>query len=80
VRYDQVNAMLLNEFLKEHRKMEKLEASVAQQRNVFETSIDELKKEMDSLVAHSKEQDAKIQKVSTEVELNKAGPQAIVND
>ena len=27
--YDQVNAMLLNEFLKEHRKVEKLEAAVA---------------------------------------------------
>src|SRR4029453_8035301 len=31
VRYEQVNAMLLNEFLKEHRKVEKLEATVAQQ-------------------------------------------------
>ena len=29
VRYDQVNAMLLNEFLKEHRKVEKLESTVA---------------------------------------------------
>ena len=29
VRYDQVNAMLLNEFLKEHRRVEKLEATVA---------------------------------------------------
>jgi hypothetical protein len=29
VRYDQVNAMLLNEFLKEHQKLEKLEATVA---------------------------------------------------
>ena len=29
VRHDQVNAMLLNEFLKEHRKVEKLEATVA---------------------------------------------------
>ena len=28
VRYDQVNAMLLNEFLKEHRKVEKLEAAL----------------------------------------------------
>jgi hypothetical protein len=27
--YDAVNAMLLNEFLKEHRKVEKLEATVA---------------------------------------------------
>lgn len=30
VRYDQVNAMLLNEFLKEHKKVEKLEAAVAE--------------------------------------------------
>jgi uncharacterized protein YgiM (DUF1202 family) len=29
VRYDQVNAMLLNEFLKEHQKVEKLEATVS---------------------------------------------------
>ena len=29
VRYDQVNAMLLNEFLKEHRKVEQLEKQVA---------------------------------------------------
>ena len=29
VRYDAVNAMLLNEFLKEYRKVEKLEATVA---------------------------------------------------
>ena len=29
VRYDAVNAMLLNEFLKEHKKVEKLEATVA---------------------------------------------------
>ena len=29
VRYDQVNAMLLNEFLKEHEKTETLEATVA---------------------------------------------------
>ena len=29
VRYEQINAMLLNEFLKEHRKVEKLEATVA---------------------------------------------------
>src|SRR5581483_3765765 len=33
VRYDQVNAMLLNEFLKEHKKVQRLEVAVAQQRN-----------------------------------------------
>src|SRR5437899_11055494 len=31
VRYDQVNAMLLNEFLKAHRKMEQQEAAIARQ-------------------------------------------------
>jgi hypothetical protein len=31
VRYEAVNAMLLNEFLKEHRKVERLEAAMAQQ-------------------------------------------------
>ena len=31
VRYDAVNAMLLNEFLKEHRKVQELEANAARQ-------------------------------------------------
>ena len=31
VRYEQVNAMLLNEFLKEHRKVEELEANAIRQ-------------------------------------------------
>jgi trimeric autotransporter adhesin len=39
VRYEQVNAMLLNEFLKEHCKVEKLEATVAQQRKDFEAAV-----------------------------------------
>jgi hypothetical protein len=36
VRYEAVNAMLLNEFLKEHGKVEKLEATVAQQQEQIE--------------------------------------------
>ena len=36
VRYDQVNAMLLNEFLKEHRKVEKLESTIARQQTQIE--------------------------------------------
>ena len=31
VHYEQINAMLLNEFLKEHKKVEQLQATVAQQ-------------------------------------------------
>jgi uncharacterized coiled-coil protein SlyX len=36
VRYDVVNAMLLNEFLKEHRKVEELEANAAKQQKQIE--------------------------------------------
>jgi trimeric autotransporter adhesin len=36
VRYDQVNAMLLNEFLKEHRMVRELKATVAQQQKQIE--------------------------------------------
>jgi Chaperone of endosialidase len=68
VRYDQVNAMLLNEFLKEHRafvqeqhKVEKLEATVA------------------SLVITVKEQAAQIQRVSAHLEASKPAPQVVNN-
>jgi hypothetical protein len=64
VRYEAVNAMLLNEFLKEHRKVEEQEATIAQ-----------MKKGMDTLVAHIKEQDSKIQKVSDRVEMSTAATQ-----
>ena len=59
VRYDQVNAMLLNEFLKEHR------AFVEEQRKVAEQQA-----EIDSLRAEVREQRALIQKVSDKVDLS----------
>ena len=51
VRYDQVNAMLLNEFLKEHRKVEKLEAAVAQQGKDFQSTIAQQQKSFQSRLA-----------------------------
>jgi trimeric autotransporter adhesin len=71
VRYDQVNAMLLNKFLKEHRKVEEQEATIAQQRKDFEAATTELKKEMETLVARIRKQDSKIQRVSDQIELSK---------
>jgi hypothetical protein len=62
VRYDAVNAMLLNEFLKEHCKVEKLEAAL---RAVNERLA---------------EQDAKITKVSTQLELSRSAPQTVLNN
>jgi hypothetical protein len=63
VRYEAVNAMLLNEFLKEHRKVEKLEATVAQQHQDFEAVVAELK--------------GQIQKVSAQLELSKIAPRTV---
>lgn len=62
VRYDQVNAMLLNEFLKEHRKVEEQSREVLEQR----ATITELKKGMATVVAELKVQASQIQKVSAQ--------------
>jgi hypothetical protein len=68
VRYDQVNAMLLNEFLKEHKKVKDLEATVAEQ-----------EKGMEILTAQLKEQAAQIQKVSAQIEVSRPAPQVVLN-
>ncbi len=69
VRYDQVNAMLLNEFLKEHRKNEEQEATIAQ-----------LKKEMETVVARLKEHDSQMQRVRMQIEISKAIEQTALNN
>jgi hypothetical protein len=76
VRYEAVNAMLLNEFLKEHRKVEKLEATVAQQRKDFQAAIAHDREEMQAAVARLNEQ---IQKVSAQLEASKPAPQMVNN-
>jgi hypothetical protein len=67
VRYDQVNAMLLNEFLKEHKKVAEQSHKIKEQ----ETTITELKKEMETVVARLKEHESQIQNVSDQIELRK---------
>src|SRR4029077_9944245 len=63
VRYDAVNAMLLNEFLKEHRTVQevksavaKQEATIAQQQKDFQSTAAEQQKEIKALAATVKEQ------------------------
>ena len=69
VRYEAVNAMLLNEFLKEHRKNEEQQATIA-----------ELKSGMVALTAMVKEQASQIQQVNARFELSKAAPQTALNN
>jgi hypothetical protein len=82
VRYEAVNAMLLNEFLKEHRKVEQQQAIISQLKSTVakqETAGAKQQKEIDSLAATVRQQAAQIQKVSDHLELNKAAPHVVSN-
>jgi hypothetical protein len=76
VRYEAINAMLLNEFLKEHRKVEQQDRKIQQQ----EATIAELKSGMKTLAATMNEQAAQLQKVSARIEVSKSAPRTIVNN
>jgi methyl-accepting chemotaxis protein len=69
VRYEAVNAMLLNEFLKQHRKVEEQEATIAQ-----------LKSGMEALTATMKEQASQIQKVSDRLEVSEPARQLVADN
>src|SRR5438552_5164601 len=80
VRYDAVNAMLLNEFLKEHRKNEEQEATiaelkstVAQQQKSFVSRLAEQEKQIGALASG-------LQKVSAQLETRAAAPHVAVNN
>ena len=80
VRYDAVNSMLLNEFLKEHRKVEQqqaiigqLESSVAQQRKDFQAAVTQLTTRLD-------DQAAQVQKVSAQLEMSKFTKRVVFNN
>ena len=71
MRYDAVNAMLLNEFLKEHRKVQELKKR------------DDQPAANQATVAHQQEQiealTAGLQKVSAQLEASKPAPQVVNN-
>jgi hypothetical protein len=80
VRYEQINAMLLNEFLKEHRRVEELKSAMAQQQERFEAAVAQQQKTTEALIARLNAQEAQIQNVSAEVQVNKSGSQMLVEN
>jgi hypothetical protein len=76
VRYEAVNAMLLNEFLKEHRKVQAQDRKIREQ----QATIAELKRGFQDLVAHVKEHESKIQKVSARLELSNPIPRIVADN
>jgi uncharacterized coiled-coil protein SlyX len=82
VRYDEVNAMLLNEFIKEHRKVEAQQATITQLKSDAakqDAAISELKEGMRVLTAQLKDQAAQMQKVTAQIDLNNALPRTVLN-
>jgi len=79
VRYEAVNAMLLNEFLKEHRKVEELESTVVQlkssetQQKDLQRTVARQQKEIQALTAQ-------IQKVKDKVEMSRLARQMALNE
>jgi len=68
VRYEAVNAMLLNEFLKDHRTVQELKSIVAKQ----EATAAQQRKQIETLTRG-------LQKVSAQVEVSKPAPQVVDN-
>ena len=87
VRYEAVNAMLLNEFLKQHRaflkeqrKVEEQEATITQ----LKSAVAQQQKDFQAAAAHQQEQfealTAGLQRVTTQVEISRPAPQTVINN
>jgi hypothetical protein len=76
VRYEAVNTMLLNEFLKEHRTVQELKSAAAKQEaNAAkqEAIIARQQKQIEALTAG-------LQKVSAQIEASRPAPQTVVDN
>ena len=83
VRYEAVNAMLLNEFLKEHCKVQEQEATIAELKSIAakqEMINAQQQREVKALAATLREQASQIQKVGAQLELTKAPAQTVINN
>ena len=75
VRYQAIYAMMLNEFLKEHKKVEEQQATITE----LKSTVAQQAKGMEVLTAQLKEQAAQIQKVSAQLEMGKPATKVVVN-
>ena len=83
VRYDAVNAMLLNEFLKEHLKVEGQHRQIREQQTLIaqlKSAVAQQRKTMELVNARLKQQEAQIQKVSDQLEMGKAAARVVGNN
>jgi hypothetical protein len=82
VRYDQVNAMLLNEFLKEHKKVEEQSRELHEQGNTMRrlnTVVLQQQQGIEALTAQIEEQAAELRRVSAQIEASRSAPQLMAS-
>jgi septal ring factor EnvC (AmiA/AmiB activator) len=82
VRYEAVNAMLLNEFLKEHSQVQQLKATVAQQQEEFHAKFAQQQKRIAAQQATAAQQQKQIEALAATVQkvaLSKPAPQLVAN-
>jgi len=82
VRYEAVNAMLLNEFLKEHGKVEQQSRIIQQQEvtiNQLKSTVTQQEEQMKHFAARFEEQDVRIQRVTDQLRRPKA-PSLVLNE
>jgi uncharacterized coiled-coil protein SlyX len=75
VHYEQINNMLLNEFLKEHKKVEEQQANIAE----LKSTVAQQQKGMEVLTAQLKELTAQIQEVSVQLEVSKSAAKVVLS-
>lgn len=90
VRYEAVSAMLLNEFLKEHRRVEKQEATITGMKSTaarqdatitdLKSTVAQQQQEIQNPTAVLKRPAAQIQKVSDQVKARAPAPRVVAND
>ncbi len=76
VRYEAVNAMLLNEFLKEHRKVEEQQDAIAQ----LKAADAKQGEKISALTELVKAQGAQLQEASAQLEASKPAPRTVLNN
>jgi len=80
VRYEAVNAMLLNEFLKAHRKVQAQEATITELKSTVAQQQKDFRATVAQLTARLDEQASQIQKVSAQVEVSKPAPRTVASN
>src|SRR6266487_3376665 len=82
VRYDAVNAMLLNEFLKEHKAVQEQNGKIQQQKATItelKSTVSQQQEGLQAVTLRLEKQESLIQNANAQIQTDKSGPRVVVN-